>query len=724
MTHIHSEGVAKMSEAEPTQAVPSLSAPSGPPSPVAPTPYSAQTTTTPAALAGLDIDALAAADDFDFDAYTAWCIGEEEAGRERVPALSQLEGPAVSVSLGDAADIDPGLLAALCGPDGLGGESLSAALGQDKAADVLRPGPVLSALTEQAAESLGDLTDNQLSGALAAARRLQNRAAYLQTIVIAQFARRRAVEREEARSRKVPKAWRPGEYPDEELAMELVATANHAAARICEATDLTTRLPRTLAAMADGAIDAYRASIIYSYTFSLSPADAARADEILAPLAPGLRYDQLAAKAAALEMKLDPEAVARRKALARRDGQRVETRREHSGNASVAGREMDTATALAIKANVDAIAARLRNGNHEGTLQRLRYLAFTELLQGRNPLDRLSQGSGSPAPASSTASPVHSPHDPRPPQDPDWQNTDWQDDPGYRDYENDNDFDNDRDFDNSGDDGNEHDSAAQREFAVDPAFGDADREESSAPFRRRSGPGTPAGGLAPMPALINLVVPVGTYLGWSTAPAQAGGWGLLDARETRDVLQAASRHPRTRWCFTVVGADGTAIAHACARGQYPWRPPEPVVSPSPAATTGPPGPPDTHDADAAPAAQLAELFRRMRVTFAPIAKDSCDHHDAEDRYIPSRKLKHLVRARTTTCTAPGCTAQAIHCDLDHTIPYPDGLSCQCNVAPKCRRHHQVKQAPGWHVDQPQPGIIRWTLPSGRTYTTTPTVYDV
>jgi hypothetical protein len=45
-----------------------------------------------------------------------------------------------------------------------------------------------------------------------------------------------------------------------------------------------------------------------------------------------------------------------------------------------------------------------------------------------------------------------------------------------------------------------------------------------------------------------------------------------------------------------------------------------------------------------------------------------------------------------------------------------------NLAPLCRRHHQAKQAPGWHLDQPQPGTMTWATPSGRSYTTHPTVY--
>jgi len=102
---------------------------------------------------------------------------------------------------------------------------------------------------------------------------------------------------------------------------------------------------------------------------------------------------------------------------------------------------------------------------------------------------------------------------------------------------------------------------------------------------------------------------------------------------------------------------------------------------------------------------------------------TCDHAGAEDRYAPSRKLKHLVRARTARCTAPGCGAQAVHCDLDHTLAYPAGITCQCDLAPACRRHHRCKQAPGWLLTQPEPGIMHWTTPAGRSYTTRPTIYQ-
>ena len=79
--------------------------------------------------------------------------------------------------------------------------------------------------------------------------------------------------------------------------------------------------------------------------------------------------------------------------------------------------------------------------------------------------------------------------------------------------------------------------------------------------------------------------------------------------------------------------------------------------------------------------------------------------------------------KETTCTAPACNAQAVYCDIDHTIPYPDGPTDECNVNPKCRRHHRIKQAPGWKTTQPIPDTSTWTTPSGRTHSTGPTVYE-
>src|SRR5580693_2286369 len=161
------------------------------------------------------------------------------------------------------------------------------------------------------------------------------------------------------------------------------------------------------------------------------------------------------------------------------------------------------------------------------------------------------------------------------------------------------------------------------------------------------------------------------------------------------------------------------------------KPPPPIPAAAAASPCWPPTtpPPDSGQRnrdgpDARQAAALTAFLRDLNITVTPIARGTCDHRNAEDRYTPSRKLTHLVRARTATCPAPGCGAHADHCDLDHTTPHPDGPTDECNLGPPCRRHHQVKQAPGWTLTQPEPGVMRWITPAGRTYTTRPTVYEM
>jgi hypothetical protein len=194
----------------------------------------------------------------------------------------------------------------------------------------------------------------------------------------------------------------------------------------------------------------------------------------------------------------------------------------------------------------------------------------------------------------------------------------------------------------------------------------------------------PDSGLA---ALVTLTIPWTTYQGQSDTPGESGGFGLLDGDDARDVAAAAARDPRTRWCVTALHPDGTAAAHACLPGRHP--PPHPTAP------------------------------------LIPVARGPCDHAHAETGYHPSRKLQHLIRARSATCTAPGCRRPAAHCDLDHTVPWDQGgITCECGLAPLCRHHHRCKQAEGWWLDQPEPGVLIWRVPSGRSYATTPTTYPV
>jgi hypothetical protein len=607
--------------------------------------------------------------DQDFYDWAAWFDREVAAGRDPVPperALTQ----GISLSLGDSDGIDPELLAAICGPadDGFGPQ-----FAQGAAADVLPPGPVLAALTEAAVTDVTALSDDQLIGVLQAARRQENREAWKKALVIAEFARRRQAEFDAAAARGVPVHCRPGQFPGEELAAELTLGPVAASHAIDDAADLAARLPRTLAGMAAGLIDADRAGVISFYTRSLGTDDVALADEVLAALAPVLRLDQLVRKAAALEEKLNPGAASARREHARRTRQRVEVRREESGNATVAGREMDTGDALASKAYVHGLALRLRRAGLPGSLDQLRLAVFADLTSGRDPLDRLTRADGARvADQDLPSDEVPRPACDMPPADADEDNG------------------------SAADGSQRHDLGRGR-----------DDDGGDYSDRPALGPRPPA----PMPAVINLVVHAGTLFGWDTTPTEAGGWGLLGADETRALVAAASRHPVTRWCLTLLGPDGAAAAHGCSVGQHPWIPPGPSGGPSPGR------PPDPAQAE-----RLAAFLRGLNVIPVPVVTGACDHTAAEPRYTPSRKLAHLVRARTATCDAPGCAAQAVHADLDHTLAYPGGPTCQCNLAPRCRRHHKAKQAPDWEVKRLERGVSRWTLPSGRVHTTGPTSY--
>jgi hypothetical protein len=226
----------------------------------------------------------------------------------------------------------------------------------------------------------------------------------------------------------------------------------------------------------------------------------------------------------------------------------------------------------------------------------------------------------------------------------------------------------------------------------------------------RPAPGSRAGGPS-VGALITITVPA-TALGGDAGPAgEVAGFGILDHADTRDLIAAAAASPATRWCVTALHPDGTAAAHACAAGPRPW--PPPGQGPPGPTGQGPPGPVILHS--------LMDFLGITRLT--PVIRGPCDHASAEDRYRPSRKLAHLVKTRNTTCSAPGCGRRAAACDLDHTDPHHHGgRTCECNLAPLCRHHHRCKQADGWRLEQPEPGVLVWHTPAGRTYTTTPTHY--
>ena len=218
--------------------------------------------------------------------------------------------------------------------------------------------------------------------------------------------------------------------------------------------------------------------------------------------------------------------------------------------------------------------------------------------------------------------------------------------------------------------------------------------------RSDPGPGQPA-----PRGTIHLTMPLASWLGWSESPGEAAGYGPLDADDARALATWLAAHPATTWCVTLIDTGGRPVAHGCA-GLVPG-PAQARAGPPPAGGGAPPG--------------VAAWLRRITIT--PLQTSECTHPREGSGYQPGPRLRHLIQVRNASCTAPGCRRPAQRCDLDHTIPHHlGGRTCECNLGPVCRRHHRCKQAPGWDLSQPRPGVMRWTTPAGRIYTTAPTVY--
>ncbi|MDN5892844.1 MAG: HNH endonuclease [Nocardioides sp.] len=102
------------------------------------------------------------------------------------------------------------------------------------------------------------------------------------------------------------------------------------------------------------------------------------------------------------------------------------------------------------------------------------------------------------------------------------------------------------------------------------------------------------------------------------------------------------------------------------------------------------------------------------LTVRPII-DQADHESISAYEVPDR-IKFRVDARDQTCVFAYCTRPAQRCDHDHNVPHgQDGATCDCNIAPLCRRHHRLKTHKGWVYTVLEPGAYLWSSPHGDRY---------
>ncbi len=235
--------------------------------------------------------------------------------------------------------------------------------------------------------------------------------------------------------------------------------------------------------------------------------------------------------------------------------------------------------------------------------------------------------------------------------------------------------------DHEGDDGDGDVAADESEEQHSPGSDDRNAPSTFPAKLQRSG------GLC---GRLNLTVPLSTVMGIGDGPGHLAGFGPVTGHSARQLAAGALGQPGVHWCITVTGEHGQAVGHGCATRIRP--------------VGGPPG-------------GSGWLFT---VKLSALAGPECAHDRASPHYRPPPSLWHLIQARHTCCTAPGCRMPAAACDNDHTVPFDQGgRTCECNLGPLCRRHHRVKQARGWRLEQPEPGVFAWATPSGRCYITGP-----
>jgi hypothetical protein len=561
-------------------------------------------------------------------------------------------------------------------------------------ADELPPGPVLAGLAGDAwTAGLGRLSDDELIGVLRAARRLASWSAAMELAAVTDLATRREAESAGEGS------CAPGEHIGDEIAAALTLTARAADVLLDLATALR-RLPATMAALAAGRIDRYRATVIAEELAGLGDEHAAVVEQQVLDHAPDQTTGQLRAAARRAVLAADPAAARERKERAARDA-RVERWDEHAGTAALAGRDLPPADVLAADHNLSALAGSLRRAGVSGTMDQLRARAYLAFLTGQ-PLTALT-GRGTPLgdrwtgnDAGGSGPGGSRPGGPCPggsrpggpcpggpcPGGPC---------PG----------------------GSGHGGSWSGESSPDGSWPGEYGHGEPGPGELSSG----TCGHGPLGA-VNLTMPLATWLGLSDAPGHAAGYGPLDASDSRDLADRLAGQPGSRWCITLTGEDGRPVAHGCARtgpapsGRSrppPRRPPRGGGSPGrtprsggpPRRTATPPDwPADVNEwlADVTrwpadvnewptditgwPADVTAWL---AGIAVSRLETGDCRHLRESPSYRPPPRLRHLVTIRQPTCSFPGCRRPAIRCDEDHTLPYDQGgRTCECNLAPASR----------------------------------------
>jgi hypothetical protein len=672
-------------------------------------------------------------------------------------------------------------------PDGARADAASA-VWQDRnvspvlMAEHLPTGPGLAAVLAQ--DPPAEASDWDLPGLAAGYRRLAAWAQARELAAAAEIAGRRAAANPRIGT---SEDGQPASLPPEaaaEVALELRMSQYGASAWTALGCQLRWKLPAAGAALAAGQIDLGRARIIAEATAFLTNGHAAQVEDRVLPHAAGQTTGQLRAAVRRAVLAVDPEGAEQR----RRDTERsakISLYPGEEGTGTLTGSCLPGLQAAAAMARITAMARALKSAGAHGGIDLLRANVFLGLLLGTLPLIPPPEGAppdnpptsdgpqgpfddggngggpagglpdGSPAPddspaaeggnsASAAGEGAADGRDPsvardNPPDLPGW----WPDIPPPG------------DVDAPPGDGDPPDPAPLASHLDDadddwpqlpppdwPPLPPQLPAPPGPPFSTDGGRQSQASVLA-RTGLLDVLIPWATLTGHSREPAIIGRIGPVTSPEAYHLLALATRGPATRWRVIITGDDGRALAV-----QHVRLPRHARASPAGANATGVIGrvtitirastlaTPDAQPGPDSPLTiqQLAPAILRAATHAAADAHEhtrqdsadgACVHPMVSAAYRPPPRIREHVAARDRTCRFGPCGQPAWRTDLDHTLPWhKGGPTCPCNLGGCCRTHHKIKQLPGWHLEQHQPGTFRWTTPAGRSYLVQPDPYPV
>jgi len=120
--------------------------------------------------------------------------------------------------------------------------------------------------------------------------------------------------------------------------------------------------------------------------------------------------------------------------------------------------------------------------------------------------------------------------------------------------------------------------------------------------------------------------------------------------------------------------------------------------------------------------QVARITQGARIRLTPAVHIGGAGVTADSYEIPQTIRDHVL-LRDAHDVFPWSSIESRHLDLDHTIPYVNGVPGQTtpgNLAPLSRRAHRVKTHAGWHLDQVYPGDYLWRTGAGQIIIVKPT----